>query len=207
MRKTLLKLLPLALGLNLTACGSILGPVSQRPITMYEINDVSVQGNVNCPESTPSDVLYISPMQANAPFDSNKMYYSPKPFELDSFGYSQWVSLPTDMLMQSITKKVLLSCAYKGVVTSNALADSNYRLVTKLISLRQKVNTESGTAEVNLVIYSELIDLERNSIISSNVFVESMPSKQGPLAMVDSVNQLTAKFDNELLVWLKKNTK
>ena len=202
LNKKFTKLLPFVAILGITGCGSIFSPVSQRPVINYEINDTTVQGIIGCSKAQTDDSIYISPMQANTPYDSGKMYYSAKPNELDYFGFSQWVSSPPDMLTQSITKKVLASCIYKGIVTSSALADANYRLVTKLITLRQKV-LDKDNSEVSLVVYAELIDLERNSIVKTKVFVETMPAPTGPQAMADGINQLTVKFDNELITWLR----
>lgn len=191
--------------LMLTACG-ILSPVQQRPVVNYEINDATVVGGMTCGESAARNVIFISPMQADLPYNSTKMYYTQKANELDAFGYGQWVSSPNQMLTQVITKKIFKSCIYKGVVTSDALADANYRLVSKLITLRQHVAADGNSAEVSLVIYVELIDLERNQMVNSNIFIEKEASQPGTQAFANSANHLMVKFDNDLVSWLKQNS-
>jgi ABC-type uncharacterized transport system auxiliary subunit len=57
-----------------------------------------------------------------------------------------------------------------------------------------------------MVIASELIDLENNKVISSSIFNQRVPSAVGPAGLVDGVNQLTNKYDAELIVWLQQNT-
>lgn len=203
MLKKLLCLIPVVI---LTACG-ILSPVEQRPVVNYEINDATVAGGKVCTESASTNVIFVSPMQADLPYNSNKMYYTQKANELDAFGYSQWISAPNLMLTQVMTKKIFKSCVFKGVVTSDALADANYRLVTKLISLRQVVAQDGNSAEVSLVIYAELIDLDRNQVVNSNIFIEKQTGKPGPQVFADSANQLMIKFDDSLVAWLKQNSR
>lgn len=191
-----------ALMLSLLGCGSIFGPIRQREVISYELADNSItMPPANCKLMKP-DILYISPMRANAPYDSTKIYYTEKPFELEHFGYSRWVAIPTDMLSQIMDKKLVTSCVFKNIVHNNVLADADYRLVTQLIALRQDIISKNS-AKNQLIIYAQLLDVDSNKVISSRIFNEQANSDVGPKAMVTTINQLVTKFDNELVTWLK----
>lgn len=202
-----IKKLLLAIGvLSLAACS--LGPVKQRPTTSYMIYDASNSESVPMCNNTfhSQKILFISPMRTNVPYDSTKMFYSSSTYELNTYSYSQWAALPNDLLTQSMTRNILMSCSFKNIATSLAIADANYRLVSMIVSMRQDIDESSNTATVHLVIASELIDLETNKVISSNVFNRRVPTAIGPAGLVDGVNQLTAKYNAELIVWLQQNT-
>ena len=210
MTKKYFKISIAVLTLSLAACGSIFGPVEQRKVVSFEINDTSVTlPEANC-QANRDDILYVSPMRANAPYDSTKMFYGEKQYELSKYGYSEWAALPTDMLTQSINKKLISACIYKNIANSNALADANFRLITQLISLRQNVTLDNSGhptgASNSLIIYGQLINLTNNKVVASKVFEEQLQSKPGPEAMVISINQLLTQFNNELVDWLKQHS-
>ena len=206
MKNIKLKLLMVASVLFLVACS--FGPVKQRPTISYMIYDTSTSESVPLCNNTyhSQKVIYISPMRTNVPYDTTKMFYSSNTYELNTYSYSQWAALPSDLLTQATTKKMLMACSFKNIATSLAIADANYRLVSMLISLRQDVNQDDNTASVHMVIVSELIDLENNKVISSSVFNQRVPSAVGPVGLVEGVNKLTSKYDAELIAWLQQNT-
>jgi|GEM_PF-1617313 len=200
----------LLLTLGITGCGSIFGPVAQREIVNYEITDPSFltsasSANNTCTAPQSNNILYVAPMHANAPYTSTNMYYATAPYQLSKFNYSQWVALPTDMLSQTIIKKAILSCDYKNVVTNNALADADYSLVTQLIVLRDDVDADGKNAVVRLVIYAQLINLDRNMVKSSKVFELHTNAPVGPDAFTKGVNSLVSKFNDQLVDWLKQS--
>lgn len=202
-----IKKLLLAIGvLSLAACS--LGPVKQRPTTSYMIYDTSATESVPmCNNKYHSQkIIFISPMRTAVPYDSTKMYYSSSDYELNTYSYSQWAALPSDLLTQSMTRKVLMSCSFKNLASTLAIADANYRLVSMMVSMRQDINEANNTATVHLVIASELIDLESNKVVSSRVFNQRVPTAVGPAGLVDGVNKLTNKYNADLIVWLEQNT-
>ena len=200
-----LALAGLSLSFGLLSCGSVFGPVEQRKVVAYELTDVTISAVPTCPKTVRNDVIFISPMRANVPYDSAKMYYAKSPFELNTFGYSQWVANPSDMLTQMITKKIVTSCSFGGIATGNALANADYRLVTQLVTLRQDL-TSANTASVKLVIYVQLVNLEHNKVVAYKIFDEHSPSAVGPEAMVLATNKLVTQFDTEMLEWLQQQT-
>lgn len=210
MLKKYLKASALFMALGIVGCGSILGPVQQREVINYQITDPDFLANLPqasnvCANPPNKNVLFVSLMRANAPYNSTKMYYSNVKYELDKYGYSQWAALPTDMLTQAINNKIVLSCNYKNVVTTNALANANYSLITQLIVLRHDINQDNKSSVVRLVIYAQLIDLDRNTVKSSKVFELHADAPAGPAGFTDGINQLVNKFDNQLIDWLKVN--
>lgn len=211
MLKKIIKISGLLLSLTLGSCG-ILSPVEQRHTVDYEITDPSFISDISkidsggCTSSNRNDILYVATMHANAPYNSTKMFYSSSKYELEKYSYSQWAALPTDMLTQTMVKKIVLSCDFKNLVTNNAIANANYSLVTQLILLRQDVNPDNKSSMAMMVIYAQLIDLDRNVVKASRVFELHSDAPVGPTGFTDTINNLVTQFDNQLVTWLR-NTK
>lgn len=207
MRKLINKLIMLTPVLIISGCG-LLSPVQQRPVANYEIMDRTVSGNsINCPNPHNNNIIYISPMRGYPPYDLNKMYYSTESsYQINTFGYSQWVSLPTELMSQELGKKIATSCVFKNIATSHALADARYRLLTFLILMRQELDSNNQHAVARLVIASELVDLESNKIIASKVFDNTIPTSVGPDGYVGGINKLTEQFDQQIIDWLRQQT-
>lgn len=207
MRKLINKLIVLAPVLFVAGCG-LLSPVQQRPVANYEIMDRTVRANtINCANPHSDSIVYISPMRGYPPYDLNKMYYNVESsYQINTFGYSQWVSLPTELMSQELGKKIATSCVFKNIATSHALADARYRLLTFLIVMRQELDDKNQNAVAHLVIASELIDLETNKVVASKLFDNKIPTSVGPDGYVKGINKLTEQFDQQIVDWLRQQT-
>lgn len=191
--------------LLLVGCSSMLSPVSQRATTYYDIVDASVikADRLDCSKENQAGVLYIAPMRAYLPYDTSKMFYTQAKYELKTYSYSQWVALPTELLGQNLTKRIALSCTFKEIATSHALADAKYNLVTILVGLRQEINGDK--ASVHLIIASELVSLENNQLIATNLFNQQVETPVGPSGLVVGISQLSSQYNDQIVSWLNKN--
>lgn len=209
MKKFSKQLVWLIATLGMVGCGSILSPQSQRQIKTYEIVDNSLHDD-NIPSCIPpkdNAILYVSPVRASVPYETYKMYYTAESYSLNNYAYSQWIVPAGELIHQNIIKKLVLSCSFKNVVTSTAIANANYRLVTNLVSIRQEINPANNTANAHVILSTELIDLEKNTIVATFVFDEKQPTDVGPTGYVTGVSQLITKYDDQLVNWLQQNAK
>lgn len=209
MRKISKQLLWLLPTLGVVGCGSILSPQSQRQVKTYELVDQSLHDD-NLPSCIPpkdNAILFVSPTRASVPYETYKMYYTAESYSLNYYAYSQWVVPAGELIHQNIIKKLVLSCSFKNVVTSTAIANANYRLVTNLVTIRQEINSANNTANAHIIMSTELIDLETNKIVSTFVFDEKQPTDVSPAGYVEGVSKLITKYDNQLVDWLQQNAK
>jgi len=208
MRKLINKLIVLVPVLFVAGCG-LLSPVQQRPVANYEIMDRTVvtTTGLNCVNPHNNWLIYISPMRAFPPYDLNKMYYNVESsYQINTFGYSQWVTPPTELMSQELAKKVVTSCVFKNIATSHALANARYRLLTFLIVMRQEMDSNNQNATARLIIGAELVDLDSNKFIASKIFDARTPTAVGPDGYVKGINKLTEQFDQQIVDWLRQQT-
>lgn len=207
MRKLINKLIVLVPVLFVAGCG-LLSPVQQRSVANYEIMDRTVNSRwVNCTNPHSDNLIYISPMRAYPPYDLNKMYYNVESsYQINTFGYSQWVASPTELMSQELSKKVATSCVFKNLATSHALANARYRLLTFLIVMRQEMDSNNQNAAARLIVGAELVDLDSNKVIASKIFDARTPTAVGPDGYVKGINKLTEQFDQQVVDWLRQQT-
>jgi ABC-type uncharacterized transport system auxiliary subunit len=196
-------------GFGLIGCSSILAPREQHAISNYEIVDTSLSDNniPSCVLPKENSILYVSSTRASLPYDTFKMYYMADKYQLNTYGYSQWVVSANDLINQNILKKLFTSCTFKNVVTSNVVVNANYRLVTNLVMLRHEINQQNNTANAHLIIFSELINLSKNEVVASFVFDKLQATDITPGSYVDGVSKLVTVYDAQLVDWLQTNTK
>ncbi|MEN9946423.1 MAG: hypothetical protein RLZZ293_809 [Pseudomonadota bacterium] len=197
----------LILGINLSSC-SIFEPVKIRPITNYIIADKNIGSSStknNCSADAKLGIIYVSPTRAFQPYNLSKLYYTESDFQINSFGYSQWISEPTELITQEIIKNISASCMFKNVVTSNALANAKYRLVTVLVLMRQEINpTEHNKVQAHMILATQLINIDSNQVIATKVFDQVTPTTTGPKGLVDGVNSMFSQYNQQLLTWLQQ---
>lgn len=194
---------------SLASCGSILAPVKQRTVNNFTIFDEQINYHQpECESTVNNNVLYISKMTAYPPYDTNKMYYMSNPYELNSFGYSQWITPANDLITQEVAKKVAMSCTFKNMVGINSLADANYRLSSILIGVREEVSSDGSSAKAHLAIGSELVEMNNNRVAGSFLFdqTESMTSVS-PVEYARAVSRLVSRYNNQLVPWLQQKAK
>jgi ABC-type uncharacterized transport system auxiliary subunit len=184
-----------------SGCG-MFGPVTQPQIHTYQLEAVGHNElNVQCPANASKEILQITNVKADAPYDTTNMYYSQGVSQLDSYALNQWVSLPGAMLTQAIQEKVLSSCKYASVVNAEFMTIAKYRLTNQVVNFKQVINKDRAT--FNMTVISHLVDNKSNQVIKGNTFDVSIPVAPSPTGYIDGANQATVKFLGELLAWLK----
>ncbi|MCC2625712.1 MAG: hypothetical protein K0R14_1585 [Burkholderiales bacterium] len=184
-----------------SGCG-MFGPVTPPQIHTYQLeavehNELSAQ----CPANVSKEILQITNVKADAPYDSTNMYYSQGTYQVDSYALNQWVSLPAAMLTQAIQEKIMLSCKYASVVNAEFMTIAKYRLTNQVVNFKQIINKDKAT--FNMTVITHLVDNKTNQVIKGNTFDVSVPVAPSPKGYIDGANQAVAKFLGELLAWLK----
>ncbi len=195
--------------LSLAGCGSLFGPIKQRPVENFTIIDSQINYQQSeCPSTQNDNVLYVAKMTAYPPYDTNKMFYTNNPYELNSYGYSQWATSVTDMMTQEVAKKIATSCTFKNMVGINSLADANYRLSSILIGVREEVGlNKDDTSYAHLIIGTELVQMDNNKVIGAFLFDQKESTEVSPIAYAQAVSSLLTKYNNQLVPWLQQKTK
>lgn len=175
------------------------------PVTIPEIQNYQISilhgANMECPTLVNKPDIQITRMKADAPYDSDNMYYSLERYQLSHYSRNQWVAAPMIMMTKALQEKLLQSCHYSNVVSADFMTTSKYRLNSQLIELQQ--NMRDGTSTIILAVLVQLVDNKSNKVVKSKTFVEKVDTMPNQHGYIIGVNKTVDKFLDDLLVWLQ----
>lgn len=180
---------------------SVFMPVTIPEIQNYQISILHGATNMECPSLEGKPDIQITRMKADAPYDSENMYYSLERYQLSHYSRNQWVAAPMIMMTKALQEKLLQSCQYSNVVSADFMTTSKYRLNSQLIELQQNIRNDKST--IVLAVLVQLVDNKSNKVVKSKTFVENVEVIPNQHGYTVGVNKAVDKFLDDLLIWLK----
>jgi cholesterol transport system auxiliary component len=116
-------------------------------------------------------VLEVSPPRASPGFDTHRMAYVRKAYELDYFADNRWADTPARMLGPLLTQALEQSGGFRAVVQAPTAVTADVRVATELIRLQQDFALRPSRAEVALRV--QLVDVRSRRVIATKVFEET----------------------------------
>ena len=147
-------------------CSSLL-PKAAPPPAFY-----SLDGAVRLPATLPSlgagPTLVVSPPQAAAGFDSNRMIYLRQAHHLEYFAHSEWVDTPARMAGPLMVAALQRSPALRAVLLAPGSAAADLRLDTQI--LRMQHDFTSTPSRVRLTLRATLVDSATRRVLAWREF-------------------------------------
>jgi len=186
------RLLLIAVITILQSCSPIKNPISNE----YQLSQFSA---ARLSQHAEKHSILVSLPEAAAGYDSTDMIYVEKPFELRAYANNAWISAPNNMLLPLITQSLQQSGLFFAVASNVTGTQTDYRLDSQLIELKQNFLRKPSTLDLSLKI--TLIRQHDDEIVASAVFRESVPCESdspygGVLAANKATLNLTAKVTN-----------
>ena len=116
-------------------------------------------------------VLEVSVPRASPGFDTPRMVYVQRPYELDHFANNRWADAPARMLGPLLTQALEQSGGFRTVVQAPTAVPADVRVNTELIRLQQNFSIRPSRAEVALRV--QLVDARARRVLATRVFEET----------------------------------
>ena len=170
----------------LMACSPIKTEVSNQ----YKLESFGTQKLSH--KKTHSSIL-ISQPEAMAGYQTEQMHYVQKPYELNTFVHSAWISSPANMLYPLIMQSLQKTGYFYAVASGPYVDKADYRLDTQLIELQQNFLLKPSV--MNLVAKIMLTHIADNRVVSSRIISEhfNCPTDT-PYGGVIAANKATHAF-------------
>jgi cholesterol transport system auxiliary component len=127
--------------------------------------------------TTASTVLLVGLPQAEAGFDTSRMAYVTRPYEVRYYAVNQWADTPARMLAPLLVQALEKSGVWQAVLPMPSSLRGDYRLDTLDVALEQQfLETPS---RVRVALRAQLIDLREPGVIGTRRFevFEPAPSE------------------------------
>jgi len=192
----------LTLAVFVNAC--VLGPSENSATRTYFLNpEISWHNPHGSRERVGSAVLLISQPKAQAGFDTQRMAYLLRPYEVDYYALNQWADTPSRLLLRILVENLDKTGQWAAVLPAPSSLPANYRLDCDNLVLEQQFF--SRPSRVRLALRAQIVDLKKSAILGTQYFelFESAPSDD-PYGGVQAANRAAGKFLIELAPWLEK---
>ena len=116
-------------------------------------------------------VLEVGVPRASPGFDTPRMAYVQKAYELDYFADNRWADAPARMLGPLLTQALERSGGFRTVVQAPTVVPSDVRVNAELIRLQQNFTMRPSRAELALRV--QLVDVRARRVLATKLFEET----------------------------------
>ena len=155
------------------------------------------------PAGTNSPVLLISPPQAEPGFETPRMVYIKRPYELEYYAANQWADSPARMFMPLLVQVVGQSGVWRDVVLMPSSVSGDYRLDPYGFAVQHEFLQQPS--RVRVVARAQLVDLKQSMIVGMQNFevIEPAPSENA-YGGVLAANRAVATLLDQIASWLRE---
>jgi len=181
--------------------GCSIGPAETTPVRTYLLNpDIAVKSiSANSARGDHATLLVGVP-KAQPGFDTSRMAYLPREFELSYYAFNQWADTPARMMLRLLGQAMEATGLCRAVVQAPSPVRADYRLDCDDLVLEQQFFSRS---QVRLALRAQLIDVKRQTVMgvrNFEVFEDSL--SEDAYGGVVAANQALTKLLDQLTDWL-----
>ncbi len=168
--------------LFLSACSSVLSPVTQPEIKTYVFNPSPVIASSRSERSNPG-VLYVSMPTAPAWLNTSQMAYQVTPNQIAYFTTHAWAAPPVQLLQPWLVEAMQNTHRYRAVLTTPVGSNANQELDVHLLKMQQIFLGSESDYLIKAQV--TLINLPSQKIVfSKTIEVTEKASAANPVAGV-----------------------
>lgn len=189
----------LLLALTLSACS--LAPRETEATHTYLLNpDISSKTFSADLEKHDTATLLINLPKPQAGFDTTRMAYLLRPYEVSYYAFNRWGDTPSRMLAGLLVQTMERTGLWRAVVQAPSAVRADYRLDCDNLVLEQQFFSPS---RVLVALRAQLIDVKQQRVIGTRDFevFQTAPTEDAYGGVV-AANQAVGKLLGELAEWV-----
>ncbi|MBM2803930.1 MAG: putative ABC-type transport system, auxiliary component [Deltaproteobacteria bacterium] len=183
-----------------SAC--VLGPSDTSTPRTYFLNpEISWKNPHGYGERLGTAVLLITQPKAQAGFDTARMAYLVRPYEINYFAFNQWADTPARLLHRIMVENLDKIGLWSAVLQTPGTVPAQYRLDCDNLILEQQFF--SRPSRVRLSVRAQIIETKKPAILATRYFevLEVAPTDDA-YGGVQAGNHAAEKLLIELAAWL-----
>ena len=187
----------------LTAAGCLSPRSDSSEIHTYQLSLDGWPGQAR-PGKPDGPVLLVSPPQAEPGFETQRMVYVKRPYELEHYAVNQWADTPVRMfgplMVQALNQQ---NDAWRAAIPLPSSIRGDYRLDTHGFLLQQEFLQQPS--RVRVMVRTQLVDLKGSTILSTRAFeVVENATSENPYGGVQAANRAIAGLLDRIGSWLRQ---
>ncbi|MBS0149662.1 MAG: membrane integrity-associated transporter subunit PqiC [Nitrospira sp.] len=171
----------------------------------YQLSLEGAQKEVHAVDGN-GPVLHLSPPQAEPGFETPRMVYLKRPYELEYFAANQWADTPANMVAPLLVQSLSQSGILRDVVLLPSVVPGDYRLDIYGFALQQEFFQQPS--RVRVTARAQLVDLKLSMIVGMQRFetMEPAPSENAYGGVI-AANRAVAGLLDQIVPWLRQCVK
>ncbi|MBS0153438.1 MAG: membrane integrity-associated transporter subunit PqiC [Nitrospira sp.] len=168
----------------------------------YQLSHEGGQREIHAADGD-SSVVQLSPPQAEPGFETPRMVYLKRPYELEYFATNQWADTPANMFAPLLAQSLSQSGLWRDVVLLPSILPGDYRLDVYGFALQQEFLQQPSRVRVTAL--AQLVDLKQSTILGMQRFeaIEPAPSENAYGGVV-AANRAVAVLLDQITTWLRE---
>jgi cholesterol transport system auxiliary component len=148
-------------------------------------------------------VLLVSIPRAEPGFETSRMVYVRRPYELDYYSMNQWADTPVRMFAPLLVQALGQGGVWRAVIPLPSSVHGDYRLDTYRFVLQQEFFQQPS--RVRVMLHAQLVNLHDSRILGTRIFeaVEAASSEDA-YGGVLAANRAVASLLDRLNSWLQE---
>jgi len=188
--------------LSMTAACS-LGPTETTAPRTYFLNpEISWENPHGSGEPMAASVLLVTQPKAQAGFDTARMAYLLRPYEVNYYAFNQWADTPARMVQQLLVEQLDKTGRWRAVLQTPGPVPAQFRLDCDNLILEQQFF--SRPSRVRLSVRAQIVETKTPAILATRYFevIEDAPTDDA-YGGVQAANRAVEKWLGELASWLE----
>lgn len=184
-----------------TATGCLSPRTESQPMHTYQLSLDAGQIEVH-PAPINAPVLLVGLPQADPGFETPRMVYLKRQYELEYYAVNQWADTPARMFAPLLVQALDRTGVWRAVIPLPGSIRGDFRLDSNGFTLQQEFLEQPGRVRVR--VRTQLVDLKESRIVGTRAFeaVEPAPSDDA-YGGVLAANRAIAAMLDQIASWLQ----
>lgn len=187
--------------LGLAGCALLPDQASREPIQAYVLTGRNTR--ILSPVQERGPRVRVSLPQAWPGYDSPRIAYVKRPYEVNYYAYSEWADTPSRLIEPLLIRALEGSGRFSVVLSESSRAVADLRLDTEIISFHHEYLNHLSQGRV--VLRAQLIDLAKGDVLGTRTFQAVTPAvSEGPYSGVKAISESLERVLNEIVAFCIK---
>ena len=148
-------------------------------------------------------VLLVSQPQAEPGFETERMVYVKRPYELEYYAVNRWADTPVRMFTPLMVQALNQDPVWRAVISQPSSIRGDYCLDTHGFLIQQEFF--QSPSRVRVMVRAQLVDLKESTILSTRALeVVENATSENPYGGVQAANRAVAGLLEQIRSWLRQ---
>lgn len=189
------------MGWLVVAAGCLTPRAEAPPLHTYQLT-LDEWSTEHCPTDIKGPVLLVSVPQPEPGFDTTRMVYLKRQYELEYYAVNQWADVPARLFGPLLVQALGRIGMWRAVIPLPSSVHGNYRLDSYGFAVQQEFLQQPS--RVRVTVRAQFVELQTATVVGVRTFEAIEPApRDDAYGGVQAANRATIAILNQVGSWLQ----